>query len=289
MRYSDYLCENSCAIFLLHGVIQRQNHLLRNYTRKHLPLNEFVDLLSDLKESGNAVSMNQVMTASSENPLPKNAFAITFDDGFENNASVAAPTLVDFGIPATFYVTSGFIEDGGRSWTDLIEAAVEETTTLNIVGFKPFLDGTYSTPAEKRALMERVRGYVKGASDIDPYNFAAEMIRLCGMTEAPFDKALDEKLSWKQVRELSDNSLFTVGGHGHTHRILSYLSPSDLENELSTSIKMLKDATGQNVSHYSYPEGLSHCYSDAVIDSMKRYGIRCCPTAEHGLNGSDAK
>lgn len=284
MRYSDYLSKNSCAIFLMHGVIKSQAHSLRNYTRKHLLLDEFVAILTDLTACGHAVSMSEVMLATEENPLPENAFAFTFDDGFENNASVAAPALVDFQVPATFYVTSGFIGNGGRSWTDMIEAALEGVSKLQLKGINPFIDGTYAGPSEKRALMERVRTYVKGTSDIDPYQFAGEFIQQCGVTDIPFDKDLDEKLSWKQVRELSDHPLFTIGGHGHTHRILSHLSSSDLESEISTSIEILEAATGKPVHHYSYPEGLTNCFSEEVINCLKRHGVLCCPTAEHGLN-----
>jgi peptidoglycan/xylan/chitin deacetylase (PgdA/CDA1 family) len=222
-------------------------------------------------------------------PLPKNAFAFTFDDGFENNARVAEIAFLEFEVPATFYGTSALIDIGGRSWTDMIEAALEETSKLQITGFNPFLVGTYEDLSEKRALMERVRTYVKGTSDVDPYQFASEFIRQCGLTDIPFDKVLDEKLSWKQVRELSDHPLFTVGGHGHTHRIISHLSSSDLESEVSSSIDKLETVTGKPVYHYSYPEGLFNCFSEEVINCLRRHGIRCCPTAEHGLNtmGSD--
>lgn len=42
---------------------------------------------------------------------------VTFDDGYEDNHSVAAPILEDLGLPATFFVTSGFIgSDTGAPW-----------------------------------------------------------------------------------------------------------------------------------------------------------------------------
>jgi hypothetical protein len=38
------------------------------------------------------------------------------------------------------------------------------------------------------------------------------------------------------------------------------------------------------IEHYSYPEGLANCYSDRVIDLLRRQGIVCAPSAEHGVN-----
>jgi len=42
-------------------------------------------------------------------PLPARALAITFDDGYVDNAAVAAPILQSFGLPATFFVTTGLL------------------------------------------------------------------------------------------------------------------------------------------------------------------------------------
>lgn len=39
--------------------------------------------------------------------------AVTFDDGYEDNHAHALPALVDRGLTATFFVTSGFVDDFG--------------------------------------------------------------------------------------------------------------------------------------------------------------------------------
>ena len=43
-------------------------------------------------------------------PFPNKAVAITFDDGYQNNYSYAFPELVRYGIKATFYLTTGYID-----------------------------------------------------------------------------------------------------------------------------------------------------------------------------------
>ncbi len=124
--YADRLVDNGVAIFLFHGVIRPLQTEVRNYTRKHLPVDDFVAVLRSLKARGTPVSMDDVIAdRAGRAPLPQHAFAITFDDGFANNLTVAAPILAEEKVPATFYVTTDFIDRNRMSWIDRIEYAVE--------------------------------------------------------------------------------------------------------------------------------------------------------------------
>ena len=43
---------------------------------------------------------------------------ITFDDGYDDGASVAAPILKNLGLPATFFVTTNFIGSNAQATWD---------------------------------------------------------------------------------------------------------------------------------------------------------------------------
>lgn len=283
--YKTFLSDNSFAIFLFHGVIRQQRHSVRNYTAKHLLLDRFAAVVGDLAAAGTPVSVPEIVDATMNGKrLPDRSFAITFDDGFENNFSVAAPVLAELKIPATFYVTSDFIESNGASWIDIIEYVIEEKDRLNLS--LPFaeLSGSYAGRDQKLDLLNRIRQLVKSDSQIDPYEFAEEIKRQAGVGTIDPDQELDQKMSWDQVRELAGDPLFTIGGHGQTHRILEYLEQQDLEQEIAVCVDKLESNLGAQVRHFSYPEGLAHCYSQRVIDVMKNHGIVCAPTAEPGVN-----
>ncbi len=286
MAYSAFLGDDTVAIFLFHGVIPEQRHTVRNYTRKHLLRERFESVLDDLCSTGTPVSMDDIVASARRNRcLPSRAFALTFDDGFKNNCSVAAPILVTYGLPATFYITTAFVDENGCSWIDMIEYAVEATDGFELSLPFPGPHVSYKTVPEKRDLLEAVRRFVKGDPDIDPYAFAREVWRQLGVSRMEPDLYLDEKMSWADVRELSRHPLFTIGGHGHTHRILEYLDQSELEREVAVSMARLRSSLDVPVSHYSYPEGLSTCYSERVIRLLQSHGIICAPTAEPGING----
>jgi len=143
MNLSQTLSNNSLHIFLYHGVI-KNNYRIRNYNSKHIEKDYFYKQLKDLKKNGYPISMEDVIGFYDENePYPPRAFSVTFDDGFANNINIAAPILCDLRIPATFYVTSSFVENNIMYWIDQIELCFERTSqnVLNLpFGKKYFKD-----------------------------------------------------------------------------------------------------------------------------------------------------
>jgi len=219
--------------------------------------------------------------------LPKRAFSVTFDDGFENNYSMAAPILDDLEIPATFYVTTDFVDSNRASWIDRIEYAIERTKRVNLKLHLSGVQGTYDTLEKKIRLLEDIRRMIKNDPQVDPYEFAADVCHQLGVNGFEPDPDLDQKMNWRQVRKLSENRLFKIGGHGHTHRNLEYVSPGELEWEVATSVNTLRNHLEKCVEQYSYPEGAPDCYSDRVIHVLEQHGILCAPSAEHGTNRID--
>ncbi|MBN2735000.1 MAG: polysaccharide deacetylase family protein [Methanomicrobiaceae archaeon] len=219
--------------------------------------------------------------------MPEKAFAVTFDDGFANNYSIAAPILRSFNVPATFYITTDFIVSNAMSWIDMIEYAVENTDKrhFNLAGTNNLIE--IGSKKQKIDLLEEIRQIVKNDHKIDPIEFASNFCSSLGISDFNPDPSLDLKMTWEQVFELHNDPLFTIGGHTHTHRNMAFLDLKELREEISVSLELLKENLKCKIEHYSYPEGLSNCYSDNVIDELKKQGIICCPTAELGTNSKN--
>jgi glycosyltransferase involved in cell wall biosynthesis/peptidoglycan/xylan/chitin deacetylase (PgdA/CDA1 family) len=56
--------------------------------------------------------------------LPRNAVAVTFDDGYACGAELAAPLLERTGVPATIFIAPQLIERGQEFWWDELERIV---------------------------------------------------------------------------------------------------------------------------------------------------------------------
>jgi len=280
------LSEKNYVIFLFHGVIHQSNHKVRNYNGKHIQANTFAECIKLLNENGNPVSMDEILNHHiNKEELPPKSFAITFDDGFENNLSVAAPILYDFKVPATIYITTEFIEKNKMSWVDRIEYAVENVASIDLnldwINKKIYLKDVKS----KISFLKLVRNYVKNSSNCNPNIFADILCEQLGFSNIESSNdPLDKKMNWEEVSKANQSDLLTIGGHSHTHSILSYLNPSQLKEEIDTSLSLLKNKANLKPIHYSYPEGLKHCYSENVINELKKNGVLCCPTAINGVN-----
>lgn len=284
-RYVSRLAEDGVALFLFHGVIARQRWKVRNTNRKHLPVDDFVQVLRKLRAAGTAVSMDQVADAAEHGTqLPPRAFAVTFDDGFRNNLTVAAPVLADLAIPATYYITSGFVEMNSRSWIDRIEQAME--LRMNGALSLPWGKRRYDGAAQAVVLLGEIRHRVKSDPALSPDSIADDLCRQLGAGALEPDEELDAKLTWDQVRDLAAAPDSLLGGHSHSHAILSFLDEPALEREIRLPLQLLQSKAGVRTSHFSYPEGMPHCYSDSVIMALRQAGIRCCPTAEDGVERS---
>ena len=290
-KCAGILREDAVTIFLFHGVISKHCYNFRNLNRKHVLAEEFSTFLETLTKIGTAVSMEDIIDYSNGALPPKNAFAITFDDGFENNLSVAAPILENFEIPATFYITSDFVENNSMSWIDRIELAIEaisegEEKTL-VVPWKSNsvkLRGHF----EKVEFLNELRTIVKNDQSIMPHQLADNIQEQMGFPKTVTSQLeIDLKLNWSGVKELNSNDLFTIGGHTHSHPIMSFLDEEKLNDEVETCLRYLKQMADITTRHFAYPEGLKHCYDERVISCLRRHGIECCPTAEQGYNRMD--
>ncbi|WHZ25199.1 MAG: hypothetical protein OJF47_004311 [Nitrospira sp.] len=286
MSYSSRISDNRIAIFLFHGVTLPVDCSIRNYTRKHIERDHFTAVLRGLKRAGTPVSMHDILNhLDSGIPLPPRPFAVTFDDGFRNNLSVAAPVLVDEHVPATFYVTTDFVERNTMSWIDRIEFAVEQCADAELR--LPWGERRFRGDEQRRQFLTEVRQTVKNDLMIDGDKLATDIQHQLGVgITYSSSHPLDQKLDWNEVRTLAAEPLFAVGGHGHSHTILESLGDEELGRELDVSIRLLREKAGIEGPHYSYPEGMPNCYSDRVIRALKDRGIRCCPSAVDGVNES---
>lgn len=278
--------KNFYSIFLFHGVIKNITKGIRNYNNKHMLENKFVSILRKLKEYGHCISMDELIYFRKKNiNLKKNTFLITFDDGFENNYSVAAPILDDLKLPALFYFSTEFVENNSMSWTDKVEHCLQETKNRNLK--LPWIKKLISIKNnnDKIIATENIRKYIKSRLEFDIPNFLDNLfdqLKINNINNTNYE--IDKKINWKKINNMRQNKLFSFGGHSHLHKSLASFDDENLKNQINLSLSLFKKKSQINLKYYSYPEGM-HCdFNSKIIKNLKIKKIKSCPTAIPGYN-----
>ncbi len=282
--------EKRLTILLYHGVTATASKGVENYTVKHVTASEFRRDMAWLKEHCTVQGMDEVVEiARNGDPLPPRAAAVTFDDGFANNHTVAAPILDELDIPATFYITAGIVNTNLMFWVDKLEDCLNLTTNKNIsveLGGKTASFGLQDAAARVDAI-DTIKAWCKQA-DVAGKNAILQQVEAAtGITPAVHHAANYEKITWSQTRELADHPRFIVGGHSLYHDILAAQSMEREADDIKLCQGLLSHVLERPIDHFSYPEGQSNHYRPETISALKACGVVCSPSAICGTNSSD--
>lgn len=106
-------------------------------------VDEFRRDLADLRRRYECLSLHELCERLRANtPFRRRAVVITFDDGYRDNYTVAAPALRAAGLTATFFVATGFIgtdrafEHDAREGKDYPKLTWDDLRVMEAVGFE---------------------------------------------------------------------------------------------------------------------------------------------------------
>jgi len=238
------------------GMFGRQLDILRRFYRV-LPL---PDALARL-ESGS---------------LPARSVCITFDDGYADNCTVALPMLVERGMHATFFITTGVL-NGGIMWNDIVRECVRQAESLD--AFKPYLgEGNDASAAASEAeVIAALEQRIKYEGQQERLRLAQELAASLG-TKIPADLMM----SSQQVRELA-NAGMEIGAHTVTHPILSRIDTAQARHEVDDSKRALEEICGRDVNLFAYPNGVpGKDYSGEHLQIVKDAGFSAAVTTSPG-------
>jgi peptidoglycan/xylan/chitin deacetylase (PgdA/CDA1 family) len=188
-------------------------------------------------------------------PLPANAVAITFDDGYADNLG-AARTLARYGASATFYLTAGCLEGGQPFWPVEVRYLVRELPSdrFEIAAGPAHVEIDVTTADGRRAAVKLLTKAFKGHSIP-----VREMLRERLRALAPNVVIPRVMLTWDEVREMHRLGM-TIGSHTMTHPNLPNAGLDAARRELVSSKARLEDMINAPVTMFSYPNGGAERY-----------------------------
>ena len=216
--------------------------------------------------------------------LPRRACAITFDDGFSDGYEHAYPVLRRHQIPATIFVSTGFVGTDDPYWFDLVAYLVNVANIGNVVLVKGY--GPIEIPESDSAraqLTYRLLKWLKNCNDDVRVEALEALTGAFDFQSRRAREVLGKSLSWDQIKEMHSGGI-EFGSHTVSHKCLAKLAPDELDSELRESKASLEHNLRKEVCSIAYPFGGDSAFDDGVIEATKRAGYRVAASYLPGRN-----
>jgi peptidoglycan/xylan/chitin deacetylase (PgdA/CDA1 family) len=213
-------------------------------------------------------------------PFRKRSISVTFDDGYRNTFTHAYPILKQLSIPATIFLTTGYIGTNKLTWwqeTELLLQSSQDTFTFD----EPWISGTYnlSNSNDKQKLYNTIRQAILHPDIHDPDEILKPIRNRITVTQCTKNPTF---LSWDEILEMAKNPLIEFGSHTVSHKILSKMSRIELLPELAHSKMDIEQNLGTEVDFFAYPNGQIGDFTEESQYCLKEAGYRCAVTTTHG-------
>jgi len=245
---------------------------------KHVGESRFREHLRLLAELRRVLPLSTLIDILLEGRDCQGMVAITFDDGYLNNAECAAPALQEFSMSATFFLATGFVGLQRWAWTDLLEfvvsAAEEQEVPIRLDGTS---NGSHRRASrvrvgprrERGELLQRLKAEFKDLDWRLAEERVAELAEALGVGHSgPHGQY--RFMTWDHARALVKAG-FEVGAHTVNHAILSRVSISSAEQEILGSKEQIENEIGTCCPTFCYPNGKVEDFNEHVVDICRRH------------------
>ncbi|MCC5887225.1 MAG: polysaccharide deacetylase family protein [Gammaproteobacteria bacterium] len=235
--------------------------------QNHVPANVFAEQMAYLAKHRKVVSLDDLVRClDADERIEDGTVALTFDDGYLDNLTVAAPILDHLNLPATIFLPTGYIERGETQWIDQAYTAFHHRTqsvlswgagfahqfSLDNVGERSEAyrivcrDLLRATSTQRRALLEHLVAVL--APDAQPPRLT---------------------MNWTDVHELvTKYPRIQIGGHTVEHLDLTSVPLDSARTELLQCASHIEQAFGHRPRYFSFCYGRSNDHLRAMIEPL---------------------
>ena len=249
-----------------------------------LALSTFERLIHKLSHTFDIISLSEAVALLNRDAIQHRTLAITFDDGYLDNYSVAKDFLSPAGIPATFFIPINQIDGGRPYWWDHVKSVADRAQS----GFWKWLiqlsraiqpgmllfPAGMTSSADKTVLRQLIQG-VNALSYEDRTIFLQSLEKEFGPYEG--SRLL---MDWDEIQDLCLKG-FSIGSHTLSHEPLTDLDPTEARNEIEHSRSILADRLGYPIDGFCYPRG---AFSDFLSEIVKQSGYSYAVTTRYASN-----
>jgi peptidoglycan/xylan/chitin deacetylase (PgdA/CDA1 family) len=259
----------------------------------------FEEQLEALKSKFHVVSVSELDRQLSERKIVNNSIALTFDDTYTDNYSLAFPLLKKYELPATFFVPTDYLGKRKEFWWDELEEIILRSAelpgkisiTIGGNNFDYVLADTvltkdmqdrqkwwvyYDPPVTERCdLFYSIWQLLKpmNLSEIEPV--VAEVKRWANYQQPQVEG--NWAMTPNQLKEIVDHPLFEIGIHTATHAALEFHSRDVQKNEILDCKNYLENFANKAITTIAYPYG---SYNEITLEVSGQQNISLAFTTQ---------
>ncbi len=225
--------------------------------------------------------------------VPAGGAAITFDDGYADNLTAAAPLLREQGVPATVFIAT---RDTGRDeefWWDDLERIILQTPSLprrlelaasGVRHEWNLTDGSHVSPCasewnvlttepptERQALYLHLCRLLRVLREPERRIILNDLCAWAGVSRE--GRLGHRAMTPDEWRELAKDGLIEIGAHTMSHPVLAELPVADQFAEIMGSRQRLERELGRPVRGFAYPYGCRGDFGPATAAMVKNAGL----------------
>lgn len=255
--------------------------------------------LQALGKHATPISLQELAQVHQQGEIPHRAVVVTFDDGYANNLHHAKPLLEKYNIPATVFVTTGYLDQQREFWWDELEQALlqpgelPQQLCLTINGKEHqwelgtaanYTQADYHQDYQRQAWQaptgSRLNFYYSLWQQLQPLETSRRLPLVDEILDwadaEPKARPTHRCLSSAELRTLEQGEVVEIGAHSVTHPSLAEQTVAQQKAEIQRSKDHLEKVLAHSVNSFAYPFGN---YTAQTVDLIREMGFTCaCST-----------
>ena len=264
----------SPMVIYWHGVADRYDNIIES---ESVSTKVFEKQIKYLKLHYEIISIDEYYKRYISHTFTNREVVLTFDDGYRNNLTTAAPILKKYGIPFTVFVSVINVEQRERFYI-LDPRLVIVGGELNEVSIK-CINKSYvlSSRDERIKCAYEIENLMKQSSIDLCLEIDKELRTLIGVDKYNELRRLYpnmEPLTWDEIKTLQRDYNCTIGSHCVDHCCChEKQSQETLRFQLEESKRIIEERIGAECSYFAYPNGDFTVKSNDIVRSTYKMGF----------------
>jgi len=216
-------------------------------------------------------------------PPPSGAVAFTIDDGYIDQAKIAAPVFAEFGCPVTTFVSAGFLDGDLWFWWDQVEYvfALAARHAVQVKIGDALLDYRWENEAQRAHAQADFTEKCKLVTNTEKLAAIKRLARAANVEIPETPPRHCAPMSWEDLRACEKMGM-TFGPHTVTHPVLSRATDDFADSEITESWARLCAEARYPVPVFCYPNGGWADFGDREIAVLRRLGFVGAVVGEPG-------